>query len=80
MQNNFKYTIIGAGIIGLAISERLSRYEKNILVVEKEKKFGLHTSSRNSEVIHSGFYYPQNSLKSKLCVNGNKLMYDFCNN
>ena len=79
MENNFKYTIIGAGIVGLAISERLSRYDNNILVIEKEKKFGLHTSSRNSEVIHSGFYYPHNSLKAILCVNGNKLIYDFCN-
>ena len=79
MQNNFKYTIIGAGIIGLAIAERLSQNEKNILVVEKEEKFGLHTSSRNSEVIHSGFYYPPNSLKSKLCVSGNRLIYNFCN-
>ena len=79
MENNIKYTIIGAGIIGLAESESLSQYNKSILVVEKEKKFGLHTSSRNSEVIHSGFYYPLNSLKSKLCVKGNKLMYDFCN-
>ena len=78
MQNNFKYTIIGAGIIGLAIAERLSQNEKNILVVEKEEKFGLHTSSRNSEVIHSGFYYPPNSLKSKLCVSGNRLIYNFC--
>ena len=78
MENNFKYTIIGAGIIGLAISEKLSQYDDNILVVEKEKKFGLHTSSRNSEVIHSGFYYPENSLKSILCVKGNQLMYDFC--
>jgi len=78
MENNFKYTIIGAGIIGLAISEKLSQYDDGILVVEKEKKFGLHTSSRNSEVVHSGFYYPENSLKSKLCVAGNTLMYNFC--
>ena len=78
MKNNFKYTIVGAGIIGLAIAERLSRKFDNILVIEKEKQFGLHTSSRNSEVIHSGFYYPESSLKSKLCVRGNKMMYEFC--
>ena len=78
MKNHFKYTIIGAGIIGLAIAERLSRKYDNILVVEKEKKFGLHTSSRNSEVIHSGFYYPQKSLKARLCVKGNDMMYSFC--
>ena len=79
MENHFKYTIIGAGIIGLAIAERLSRKYNNILLVEKEKKFGLHTSSRNSEVIHSGFYYPTDSLKAKLCVKGNDMMYAFCN-
>tara|TARA_Y100001970_G_scaffold293664_1_gene442103 strand:+ start:109 stop:1185 length:1077 start_codon:yes stop_codon:yes gene_type:complete len=79
MKNHFKYTIIGAGVIGLAIAERLSRKYDNILVIEKEKKFGLHTSSRNSEVIHSGFYYPNNSLKAKLCVEGNDMIYDFCN-
>ena len=78
MKNHFKYTIIGAGIIGLAIAERLSRKYDNILVIEKEKKFGLHTSSRNSEVLHSGFYYPENSLKAKLCVQGNNMMYSFC--
>ena len=78
MKNHFKYTIIGAGIIGLAIAERLSRKYNNILVIEKEKKFGLHTSSRNSEVLHSGFYYPENSLKAKLCVQGNDMMYSFC--
>ena len=68
MKNHFKYTIIGAGIKGLAIAERLSQKYGNILIIEKEKKFGLHTSSRNSEVIHSGFYYPENSLKARLCV------------
>ena len=78
MKNHFKYTIIGAGIIGLAIAERLSRQYDDILVIEKEKKFGLHTSSRNSEVIHSGYYYPENSLKSILCVKGNNMMYSFC--
>jgi len=71
-------TIIGAGIIGLSIAEYLSRFYDDILVIEKEKTFGLHTSSRNSEVIHSGFYYPNGSLKAKLCVEGNEMMYDFC--
>ena len=63
MKNNFQYIVVGAGIVGLAISEILSRKSNgNILVIDKEKKFGLHTSSRNSEVVHSGFYYPQDSL------------------
>ena len=78
MNNHFKFVIIGAGVIGLSIAEHLSRYFDNILVIEKEKQFGLHTSSRNSEVIHSGFYYPNKSLKAQLCVKGNRMMYDFC--
>ena len=77
--NKVNITIIGSGIVGLSIAEYLSRFYEDILVIEKEKTFGLHTSSRNSEVIHSGFYYPSNSLKAKLCVEGNKMMYDFCN-
>ena len=72
--------IIGAGVIGLAIAEALSEDFKDVVVVEKEETFGRHTSSRNSEVIHSGIYYPQNSLKSELCVRGVELIYDFCEN
>jgi L-2-hydroxyglutarate oxidase LhgO len=75
--NNFNIVVIGAGVIGLAIAEKLSREFSNILVIEKEKQYGQHTSSRNSEVIHSGFYYPPKSLKAKLCTKGNKMIYDF---
>ena len=71
MNNKFSITIIGAGIVGLAIAEELSKFYTNIVVIEKEDTFGQHVSSRNSEVIHSGFYYPPNSLKSKLCLEGN---------
>ena len=77
MDNKFDITIIGAGIVGLAIAEELSKFYENILVIDKEKTFGQHVSSRNSEVIHSGFYYPFGSLKSKLCIEGNKLLYTF---
>ena len=58
MENKHKFdvVIIGAGIIGLAIAEKLSSSFKNVLILEKEKKFGQHISSRNSEVIHSGIY------------------------
>jgi L-2-hydroxyglutarate oxidase LhgO len=76
---NFDIVIIGAGIIGLAIAEKLSKSFNNILIIEKENKFGQHVSSRNSEVIHSGIYYPDDSLKSKLCIRGNKLLYKFLN-
>ncbi|MAV64286.1 MAG: hypothetical protein CBD97_00775 [Pelagibacteraceae bacterium TMED237] len=74
---NFDVVIIGGGVIGLAIAEKLSNSFKNVLLIEKEKKFGLHTSSRNSEVVHSGIYYPSKSLKSKLCIKGNSLLYRF---
>ena len=80
IDNKFNVTIIGAGIVGLAITERLSRKYRNILVIDKEYTFGQHISSRNSEVIHSGFYYPKNSLKSKLCIKGNQLLYNFAKN
>ena len=77
MDNKFSITIIGAGIVGLAIAEELSKSYKNILVIDKEITFGQHVSSRNSEVIHSGFYYPKESLKSKLCIQGNEMLYRF---
>ena len=73
----FDAIIIGAGIVGLAIAQRLSKNVDSILLVEKEKTFGRHVSSRNSEVIHSGIYYPQNSLKAKLCIEGNKMLVAF---
>lgn len=71
-------TIIGAGIIGLAIAERISENHKNVFLIEKHPSFGQETSSRNSEVIHAGIYYPAKSLKSKLCVEGKRLLYDYC--
>ena len=72
-----KTLIIGAGAIGLAIAYELSKYNEDIVVVEKENSFGKHTSSRNSEVIHAGHYYPPGSLKAKLCIEGNKLLYEY---
>jgi len=69
--------VIGAGIVGLAVANKLCSQYNNILVVEKEDSFGRHVSSRNSEVIHSGIYYEVDSLKARLCVRGNQLMYDF---
>jgi len=77
MENKFKICIIGSGIVGLAIAQRLSEFYSNIIVVEKEDTFGQHVSSRNSEVIHSGFYYPKDSLKSILCIDGNNKLYKF---
>jgi len=71
-------TIIGAGVVGLAISEKLSEKYNDVYLVEKHSSFGQETSSRNSEVIHAGIYYPKRSLKSKLCIEGKKLLYDYC--
>lgn len=71
-------TIIGAGVVGLAIAARLSYEYEGIVLVERNKGFGKETSSRNSEVIHSGIYYPEGSLKARLCVEGRQLLYDYC--
>lgn len=71
-------TIIGAGVIGLAIAAKLSEKYDNIFVIEKHNKFGQETSSRNSEVIHSGIYYKTDSLKAKLCVKGRDMLYKYC--
>ena len=72
-------TIIGAGVIGLAIAEKLSKNNGNVFLIEKYPTFGQETSSRNSEVIHAGIYYPEGSLKAKLCVEGKGLLYEYCN-
>ena len=70
--------IIGAGVIGLAIAREVSELGKEVLLVEELNEFGKITSSRNSGVIHAGIYYPRNSLKAKMCVDGNKLLYEYC--
>lgn len=71
-------TIIGAGVVGLAIAEKVSEEHNNVFLIEKHPSFGQETSSRNSEVIHAGIYYPQGSLKARLCVEGKRLLYDYC--
>lgn len=70
--------IIGAGVVGLAIAAELSKKHKDIVILEKETSFGQGISSRNSEVIHAGIYYPKDSFKSRLCLKGNKLLYELC--
>lgn len=75
---DFDVIVIGAGVIGLAVASELSKNYYNTVVLEKNSKFGQETSSRNSEVVHSGIYYPQNSLKAKLCIEGRRLLYNFC--
>jgi len=70
--------IIGAGVIGLATACEIAQGEKEVFVFEKNRTFGLETSSRNSEVIHAGIYYPEGSLKAKFCVEGKSLLYKLC--
>jgi L-2-hydroxyglutarate oxidase LhgO len=71
-------TIIGAGVVGLAIAENVTENCTDVFLVEKHTTFGQETSSRSSEVIHAGIYYPKGSLKAKLCVEGKWLLYDYC--
>jgi L-2-hydroxyglutarate oxidase LhgO len=70
--------IVGGGVVGCAVAEALSRRWADVFLVEKNPKFGMATSSRNSGVIHSGIYYPKDSWKAKLCVAGNRLTKEFC--
>lgn len=72
-------TIIGAGVIGLAVASEIAADYNRIVVLEKNDSFGQEISSRNSEVIHSGIYYPTGSLKASLCVQGAEKIYEICN-
>jgi L-2-hydroxyglutarate oxidase LhgO len=76
--DNVEVIIVGAGVIGLAIAAKISQQFNNVLIIDKNTSFGEETSSRNSEVIHAGIYYPQNSLKAKLCVQGKAMLYQYC--
>jgi len=70
--------VVGAGVVGLAVASALARAGREVLVLEAENAFGTGVSARNSEVIHAGLYYPQGSLRARLCVRGKALLYDFC--
>ena len=66
--------VIGAGIIGLAVARKLAMQGRDVLVLEFGAHFGEGVSSRNSEVIHAGIYYPEDSLKARLCVRGRRML------
>ncbi len=70
--------VAGAGVVGLAIARALAREGREVLVLEATSAFGTGTSSRSSEVIHAGIYYPKDSLKARLCVQGRQLLYEYC--
>ena len=78
-KNTYDFGIIGAGIVGLSTALHLQRQNKSVLVLEKEKKPGLHQSGRNSGVIHSGIYYKPNSSKSELSIRGRNLLIEYLN-
>ena len=73
----FDLTIIGAGVIGLSIAKSCSELGMSVVVLEKDPRAGEGISSRNSGVIHAGIYYPNESLKTKFCISGNKRLYDY---
>jgi L-2-hydroxyglutarate oxidase LhgO len=70
--------VIGGGVVGLAVARVLAQAGREVVVLEAESACGMHTSSRNSEVIHAGIYYPPGSRKAALCVSGKALLYDYC--
>ena len=70
--------VIGAGVVGLAVARALALQGREVMVLEAADAIGTQTSSRNSEVIHAGIYYPQGSLKARLCVQGRQMLYAYC--
>jgi L-2-hydroxyglutarate oxidase LhgO len=70
--------VIGGGVIGLAMARALAKRGREVTLLEQDSRLGNHTSSRNSEVIHAGIYYPRGSLKARLCVQGKQLLYAYC--
>jgi L-2-hydroxyglutarate oxidase LhgO len=70
--------VIGAGVVGLACARELAARGREVVLIERHERFGVETSSRNSEVVHAGIYYPAGSLKARLCARGNRSLYAWC--
>ena len=70
--------IIGAGVVGLAAAGAVARRGRSVCVLERESRPGRGTSTRNSQVIHAGLYYPAGTIKAKDCVDGARMLYEFC--
>ncbi|MDH4126605.1 MAG: NAD(P)/FAD-dependent oxidoreductase [Gammaproteobacteria bacterium] len=79
MSEQLDCVVVGAGVVGLAVSRALALAGREVVVLESEPHIGMHASSRNSEVIHAGLYYPTHSLKARLCVQGREMLYAYCN-
>ncbi|MEI6558145.1 MAG: NAD(P)/FAD-dependent oxidoreductase [Rhodospirillaceae bacterium] len=78
MTERVECVVVGAGVVGLAVARRLALAGREVVVLEAADAIGTGTSSRNSEVIHGGMYYPTGSLRARLCLAGNRALYDFC--
>jgi len=78
MVDQVECVVVGAGVVGLAVARALSLRGREVMLLEAANTIGSGTSSRNSEVIHAGIYYPQGSLKARLCVQGRAMLYDYC--
>ncbi|MEO1266287.1 MAG: NAD(P)/FAD-dependent oxidoreductase, partial [Pseudomonadota bacterium] len=78
MTPDIETIVVGAGVVGLAIGRSLAERGQEVMVLERHDLIGSETSSRNSEVIHAGIYYPTGSLRARLCVAGKQQMYAFC--
>jgi L-2-hydroxyglutarate oxidase LhgO len=78
MSADVETVVIGAGVIGLSVARSLALERHQVLVLEQHEAIGTETSSRNSEVIHAGIYYPPGSLRARLCVEGKEQLYRFC--
>ena len=70
--------VVGAGVIGLAVARAVALAGHDVIVAEAAGAIGTGISSRNSEVIHAGMYYPTGSLRAQLCPRGNRMLYEFC--